>query len=84
MTTLGGFPCCVDTCETPNDCMMDGCIKLRDMVDRYMWETLAKYIGQENTPELRKQIVDDLIPHDSSISVWEEECLLEDDDGEKR
>jgi hypothetical protein len=62
MTTLGGFPWhCVDTCEAPADCMMDGCRKLRDMVDRYVWETLAKYIGQENTPELRKQVVADLL-----------------------
>jgi hypothetical protein len=31
MTALGGFPWrCFDTCETQADCMMDGCIKLKD------------------------------------------------------
>jgi hypothetical protein len=46
---------CLDTCSTPADCMMIGCLKL------YLRNGLAKYAGRENTPEVRKQIADDTV-----------------------
>jgi hypothetical protein len=59
-TALGGFPWrCFDTCETPADCVMDGCIKL--WLETYVKDKLEKYVGQKNTPALREQVVADLL-----------------------
>jgi hypothetical protein len=56
MTTFGGFPWhCLDGCLTQSDCTMYGCLKL------FLKNGLAKYAGRENTPEVRKQIADEMV-----------------------
>jgi hypothetical protein len=52
MTDLGGFPWrCFDTCETPADCVMDGCIKL--WLEKYVKDKLDTSISHMGTWAVR-------------------------------